>query len=189
MSKIGRVYTKTGDDGTTGLAGGTRVKKYNIRLEAYGTVDELNSYLGLIIALDIDEHAKTILSYIQNKLFVIGAILATDDLMVEKPQKAPCKPEDVTMLEQEMDKMFETLPKLKHFILPGGSQASAQIQIARTICRRAERRIVELSDSIEIEQNLMRFMNRLSDYLFVLGRKIARDQNAPESLWISNQNQ
>ncbi len=189
MSKITRVYTKTGDDGTTGLVGGSRVKKYDVRLEAYGTVDELNSHLGMIIAFDIDEHSKEVLKRIQNKLFVIGSILATDDSAAEFKKRYPCKPEDIEMLEKEMDKMFEVLPKLNNFILPGGSEASAQIQIARTVCRRAERRIIELSDKVEVEKNLIKFINRLSDYLFVLGRKIASDQNAPENLWIPDENQ
>ena len=189
MTKIVQVYTKTGDDGTTGLIGGSRVKKYDVRLEAYGTVDELNSHLGLIIAMDIDEHSRDVLKQIQNKLFNIGSILATDDSAAEFKKRYPCKQEDVEMLENEMDKMFETLPKLDNFILPGGSQASAYAQIARTVCRRAERCIVELSEKIEIEKELIKFINRLSDYLFVVGRKIAYDQKATENLWIPGKNQ
>ncbi len=189
MTKITRVYTKTGDDGTTGLIGGSRVKKYDIRLEAYGTVDELNSHIGLIVSMDIDKHAKEVLKFVQNKLFVIGSILATDDSAAEFRKRYPCKKEDIEMLEQEMDKMFEILPKLDNFILPGGSQASAYSQIARTVCRRAERRIIELSDKIEVDKTVIKFINRLSDYLFVLGRKIAHDQNVPENLWIPDEKQ
>ena len=187
MTKITRVYTKTGDDGTTGLIGGSRVKKYDVRLEAYGTVDELNSHIGLIVAMDIDEHSRGVLKRIQSKLFVIGSILATDDSAEEFKKRYPCKPKDIEMLEKEMDCMFEELPKLDNFILPGGSVASAHAQIARTVCRRAERRIVELSEKIEIEKTLIKFINRLSDYLFVLGRKIASDQNMPETLWIPDE--
>ena len=182
-----KVYTKTGDDGTTGLIGGSRVKKYDVRLEAYGTVDELNSHVGLIVSMDIDDHSKEVLKKIQSKLFVIGSILATDDSAVEFKKQYPCKAEDIEMLEKEMNSMFEVLPKLDNFILPGGSQASAHSQIARTICRRAERRIVELSDKIEIEECVIKFVNRLSDYLFVLGRKIAHDQKVAETLWIPNE--
>lgn len=185
MEKEVRIYTKTGDDGTTGLIGGTRVKKYNIRLESYGTVDELNSYLGLIVAMDIDDHSKSILKQIQSILFTIGAQLATDDSNADFKKQIPCKNEDIEMLEKEMDCMFEILPKLNQFILPGGSQAAAQAQIARTICRRAERRIIELSEQTDVNKNLIKFINRLSDYLFVLGRKISYDDNVHETLWNS----
>ena len=185
MEKEVRIYTKTGDDGTTGLIGGVRVKKYNIRLESYGTVDELNSYLGLIVAMDIDQHAKDVLKKIQSILFTIGAQLATDDSIADFKKQIPCKLEDIEMLEHEMDEMFKILPKLNNFILPGGSQAAAYSQIARTVCRRAERRIVELSEQSEINKNLVKFINRLSDYLFVLGRKISHDDNIPENIWKS----
>ncbi len=188
MTKITRVYTKTGDDGTTGLLGGSRVKKYDDRLEAYGTVDELNSHIGLVITNKLDEHSEKTLLAIQKKLFAIGSILAADESAQEYIKRYPCKDEDIQMLENEMDKMFETLPKLDYFILPGGVQASAQIQIARTVCRRAERRIVELSENIVVDEKLIKYINRLSDYLFVLGRKIAADQDAPENPWIPEEN-
>ncbi|KOH44654.1 cob(I)yrinic acid a,c-diamide adenosyltransferase [Sunxiuqinia dokdonensis] len=185
MTKEVQIYTKTGDDGTTGLIGGARVKKYDIRLEAYGTVDELNSYLGLIISMNIDEHAQTILQKIQSVLFTIGAQLATDDAAADFKNQIPCKDEMIEMLEQEMDEMFKVLPKLNQFILPGGSQAAAHAQVARTVCRRAERRIIELSEKTEINKNLMKFINRLSDYLFVLGRKLSLDAQVPETPWNS----
>jgi cob(I)alamin adenosyltransferase len=185
MDKEVQIYTKTGDDGTTGLIGGARVKKYDIRLEAYGTVDELNSYLGVIISMSIDEHAKSVLRKIQSVLFTIGAQLATDDSAADFKKQIPCKDEMIEMLEQEMDEMFKVLPKLNHFILPGGSPAAAHAQVARTVCRRAERRIIELSEKTEINKNLIKFINRLSDYLFVLGRKISLDDQAPEMPWDS----
>lgn len=185
MKKEVRIYTKTGDDGTTGLIGGVRVKKYNIRLESYGTVDELNSFLGLIVSMGIDDHAKEVLTHIQSVLFTIGAQLATDDSVADFKEQIPCKPEDILMLEQEMDEMFKHLPKLNNFILPGGSQTAATTQLARTVCRRAERRIIELSDQSEVNKDLVKFINRLSDYLFVLGRKIACDDNVPETPWQS----
>jgi len=178
-----KIYTRTGDDGTTGLIGGSRVKKHNIRLEAYGTIDELNSYIGLIRSMQSDEHADKVLEIIQNKLFVIGANLATDDSIDLIKKQLPCKKADIELLETEMDKMNISLPELRNFILPGGCQASSFCHVARTVCRRAERHIVELSENKEVESNLIKFVNRLSDYLFVLSRKINLDQNTPEILW------
>jgi len=185
MAKEVQIYTKTGDDGTTGLIGGARVKKYDIRLEAYGTVDELNSHLGVVVSMNIDEHAKVILKKIQSVLFTIGAQLATDDSAADFKKQIPCKDEMIEMLEAEMDEMFKVLPKLNQFILPGGSPAAAHAQVARTVCRRAERRIIELSEKTEINKNLIKFINRLSDYLFVLGRKISLDDREPETPWDS----
>jgi cob(I)alamin adenosyltransferase len=178
-----KIYTRTGDDGTTGLIGGSRVKKYNIRLEAYGTIDELNSYFGLIRSMQTDQYIDNILEIIQNKLFVIGANLATDESISLIKKQMPCKLTDIELLEMEMDQMNESLPELRNFILPGGCQASSFCHVARTVCRRAERHIVELSENKEVDPNLIKFVNRLSDYLFVLSRKLNLDQNAPEILW------
>lgn len=178
-----KIYTRTGDNGTTGLIGGTRVKKYDIRLEAYGTVDELNSYLGVVRSLLTDKHADEVLEKIQNILFVIGAHLATDDSIVLIKKQLPVGATDIELLEKEMDKMNEVLPELRNFILPGGCQATSFCHVARTVCRRAERLIVELSDKVEIETDLIIFINRLSDYLFVLSRKISMDQKSAEILW------
>jgi cob(I)alamin adenosyltransferase len=178
-----KIYTRTGDNGTTGLIGGTRVKKYDIRLEAYGTVDELNSYLGVVRSLQTDEHADKVLEKIQNILFVIGAHLATDDSIVLIKKQLPVGANDIELLEKEMDEMNEVLPELRNFILPGGCQATSFCHVARTVCRRAERLIVELSDKVEIESELIIFINRLSDYLFVLSRKISMDQKSAEILW------
>jgi len=178
-----KIYTRTGDDGTTGLIGGSRVKKYNIRLEAYGTIDELNSYFGLIRSMQTDQRTDNILEIIQNKLFVIGANLATDESISLIKKQLPCKLTDIELLEMEMDQMNESLPELRNFILPGGCQASSFCHVARTVCRRAERHIVELSENKEVDPNLIKFVNRLSDYLFVLSRKINLDQNAREILW------
>ena len=184
MAKEVRIYTKTGDDGTTGLIGGSRVKKYDIRLEAYGTVDELNSWIGVIRSADVGEHAQAILEKIQQKLFVIGAILATGDDASAFKDQFPCKEEDVLMLEKEMDEMFTVLPKLSHFVLPGGCLPASYCHVARTVCRRAERRIVELAEKTEINPLLVIYVNRLSDYLFVLSRKVSFDLEVPETLWI-----
>lgn len=178
-----KIYTRTGDDGTTGLIGGTRVKKYNLRLEAYGTIDELNSYIGVVRSLQTDTHADEILEKIQNKLFVIGANLATEDLTGLVRRQLPCRDTDIELLEKEIDLMNEVLPELKNFILPGGCQASSFCHIARTVCRRAERHIVELAEKADIDPLLIKYVNRLSDYLFVLSRKVSLDQKVPEILW------
>lgn len=178
-----KIYTRTGDDGTTGLIGGSRVKKHNIRLESYGTIDELNSYIGLIRSMQTDPQTDQVLETIQNKLFVIGANLATDESITIVKRQLPCKKSDVELLEKEMDRMNASLPELRNFILPGGCQASSFCHVARTVCRRAERRIVELAESHEVDSLLIKFVNRLSDYLFVLSRKVTLDQNAPEILW------
>jgi cob(I)alamin adenosyltransferase len=178
-----KIYTRTGDDGTTGLIGGSRVKKHNIRLESYGTIDELNSYIGVIRSMQTDQHADQILEVIQNKLFVIGANLATDESISLIKKQLPCKKADIELLEKEMDRMNNDLPELRNFILPGGSQAASFCHVARTVCRRAERKIVELAENAEVDANLIKFINRLSDYLFVLSRKINLDQKTPEILW------
>lgn len=178
-----KIYTRTGDDGTTGLIGGSRVKKHNIRLESYGTVDELNSYIGVIRSLQNEKHADSILEKIQHKLFVIGANLASDETVTMIKQELPCGKKDIELLEREMDLMIAVLPPLNNFILPGGSQATSFCHVARTVCRRAERRIVELSENAEVDANLIKYINRLSDYLFVLSRKISMDLKAPEILW------
>lgn len=184
MNKEFKVYTKTGDNGTTSLIGGTRVKKYDLRLEAYGSVDELTSWVGLIRSADIEEEIRHILEKIQQKLFVIGAILATDEKSLARKRQLPCKEEDITMLEDEIDKISADLPKLSHFVLPGGSVPASYCHVARTVCRRVERRIVELSEKEEINSLVVIYINRLSDYLFVLSRKIALDLKVPETLWI-----
>ncbi len=184
MAKEPRIYTKTGDDGTTGLIGGSRVKKYDVRLEAYGTVDELNSWVGVIRSAGVADNDNQILSQIQQKLFVIGAQLATGDNAESMKDRYPCKEEDIAMLEQEMDRMLDELPKLNHFILPGGSQTAAYCHLARTVCRRAERRIVELSEKAVLDPKIVIFVNRLSDYFFVLARAISNYQKVPETLWI-----
>ncbi len=178
-----KIYTRTGDDGTTGLIGGSRIKKHNIRLESYGTIDELNSYIGVIRSMQNDTHTDQVLEIIQNKLFVIGANLATDETIDLIKKQLPCKKADIELLENEMDKMNSSLPELRNFILPGGCQAASFCHVARTVCRRAERRIVELAENKEVDQNLIKFINRLSDYLFVLSRKLNLDQKAAEILW------
>lgn len=181
MTLINKIYTKTGDKGETGLVTGTRVKKYNLRLEAYGTVDELNSHLGLIQCQEISSDLKDFLLRIQNKLFNVGSLLSKDkETTFEIPE---IKKSDIQDIENEIDKMQAELPPLRNFILPGGHPVVAYCHIARTICRRAERLIVKLSEQAAINNELLIYINRLSDYLFVLSRKIAKDLNVNENTW------
>ena len=176
-----KVYTKTGDKGTTALIGGTRVAKNNVRLEAYGGVDELNSHLGMIRSYPIAaEHVEQLIE-IQNVLFVVGANLATVSNMLKK---LPCTDEDVAFLERAIDKMDEELPPLQYFVLPGGRPEVSACHIARTVCRRVERRIIDMSEEIEVEDVIVRYVNRLSDYLFVLGRKLEKDCGLEEVKWV-----
>lgn len=187
MENTFKIYTKTGDDGTSGLIGGTRVKKSDNRLEAYGTVDELNSWIGLLKSETIDKSCTNTLELIQNKLFVIGSKLATD---YEKNQQLagilPCNQKDIEQLENEIDRMQQQLEPLKNFILPGGNQHSAFAHIARTVCRRAERRISLIETKIQNIESIIIFVNRLSDYLFVLARYINRKQGIEETKWITH---
>ena len=183
MSKKSKIYTKTGDDGTTGLLGGTRVKKYDSRLEAYGTVDELNSTLGVILSLDVPLNVQKILTQIQNRLFNIGSRLASDETGLEFTDELAITAEDVELLEVTIDRWEEDLPGLNNFILPGGTQAAALCHVARTVCRRAERRILEFAEKNQIQPEIIRYMNRLSDLLFVLARKLNFDDGVDEQIW------
>ena len=180
-----RVYTRTGDDGTTGLIGGTRVKKYDLRLEAYGTVDELNSWIGLIRSQEINSDDVDDLIQIQNKLFVIGALLATDTTKVETSDHLACCEDDILFLEQRMDQILDNLPQLTSFLLPGGSNAVSYCHLARTVCRRAERRTYQLSAETQVSADVLKYLNRLSDYLYVLSRKVAADSGIEEIPWKS----
>lgn len=165
------VYTKTGDLGTTGLIGGTRVPKTHIRLEAYGTIDELNSNIGLLITYLNDERDRTFLQKVQNKLFAVGSHLATDQEKVQLNKVSIIIPDDVEQIEHEIDAADEILPPLHSFVLPGGATGAAVAHICRTVCRRAERRILALSETCTISSDLLAYVNRLSDYFFVLSRK------------------
>jgi len=178
-----RIYTRTGDDGTTGLIGGTRVPKDDLRLEAYGTVDELNSWIGYLYSQPLLEDRASILIEIQKKLFVIGGRLATDTSKVDLSHKLSCTDDDIRQLEQEIDSMLERLEPQTHFILPGGHETAAICHIARTVCRRAERRIFQLSGQIDIPFQLLGYINRLSDFLFVLSREISKKSGVKEIEW------
>lgn len=185
-----KVYTKTGDKGTTALFGGTRVPKDHIRIESYGTVDELNSHIGLIRDQEIDPHYKDILVEVQDRLFTIGAILATPpEKEVLKNgelrlQKLGIVEEDIELLENEIDAMEAALPPMTHFVLPGGHTTVSYCHIARCVCRRAERLSVHLSHNEPVADIALKYLNRLSDYLFVLARKLSSDLRAEEVPWI-----
>lgn len=178
-----KVYTKTGDKGTTALFGGARVPKNHIRIESYGTVDELNSHIGLIRDCLEDKHLREVLKEVQDRLFTLGAILAMDPS--KEKLKAPDFLEtDITFLEDEIDAMEAQLEPLKSFILPGGHLTVSYCHIARCVCRRAERLAVALSANEDISPLVIPYLNRLSDYLFVLGRFVAKLLNAEEVCWI-----
>lgn len=179
-----KIYTKTGDDGTTGLVGGNRVKKSNIRLDAYGTVDELNAYIGLIRSMIADTSVQALLLEVQNKLFVIGSRLASDEKGLQFTRDLYCSGTAIVNLEKAIDQYEEDLPALQNFILPGGSQLVSYCHVARTVCRRAERRVVQLAETTDIEELIVQYLNRLSDYLFVLSRKVAKDQGVEEIAWV-----
>jgi cob(I)alamin adenosyltransferase len=178
-----KIYTKTGDQGTTGLFGGKRLPKNHIRIESYGTVDELNAYIGMLRDLVPNRVQKDLLKTIQDRLFTIGSNLASD------PDKQMITPDiresDIQFLEQSMDEMDEQLPPLKNFILPGGHTTVSFCHIARTVCRRAERMVVALHYNEPIDELIIKYLNRLSDYLFMLGRQLSQDLGAEEIPWVS----
>lgn len=189
-----KIYTKTGDKGTTALFGGTRVPKHHIRIESYGTVDELNSHIGLIRDQDISVQHKKFLIHIQDRLFTVGAILATD------PEKAILKngkkrlnipkisDEDIALLEANIDEMNASLPPMTHFVLPGGHQTMSFCHIARCVCRRAERQTSYLNDQEPVDVKVLMYLNRLSDYLFMLARKLSQELKVEEIKWIPEKN-
>ncbi len=185
-----KVYTKTGDKGTTALFGGTRVPKHHIRIESYGTVDELNSHIGLIRDQAIESDHRQFLITIQNKLFTLGAILATP------PEKAVLKngkerlniqkitDDDLADLENKIDEMESDLPQMTHFVLPGGHPTVSYCHIARCVCRRAERLATHLHEIDPTDEQVLKYLNRLSDYLFVLARKLSHELKAEEVKWV-----
>jgi cob(I)alamin adenosyltransferase len=180
-----KIYTKTGDKGETSLLGGKRVRKDNVRLEAYGTIDELNSLIGMIRNFEIEEYDQNLLSFIQNKLFDIGAFLSAveDGAEYPLPKLNNISETEIKYLEQSIDLFSLRLPELKSFVIPAGSPLISWCNIARTVCRRAERRIVSIEESTNKYEEIIIFINRLSDLLFVIGRKYAVDNNVEEILW------
>ncbi len=178
-----KIYTKKGDSGTTSLLGGTRVAKHHLRIEGYGTVDELNSYLGLVRDTVADHHHQTVLLEIQDRLFTLGSHLALDPDHVGKMKLPEVIEADVVYLEQEMDRMDALLPEMKNFVLPGGHVAVSHTHVARCICRRAERSVTALHEHQPQPEITLRYLNRLSDYLFVLSRMVAQQMVAEEKPW------
>lgn len=178
-----KIYTRTGDKGQTSLIGGTRVPKFHPRIEVYGTIDELNSYIGLIRDQDIDPHFKDILLEIQDRLFTAESIVALDPGAESKVKLPELHDADITLLENEIDRMNEVLPDLTSFILPGGHPTVSYCHIARCVCRRAERHAIRLAQSQPVEEKVIMYLNRLSDYLFVLARRLGKDLNVIETTW------
>ncbi|HZI52300.1 MAG TPA: cob(I)yrinic acid a,c-diamide adenosyltransferase [Chitinophagaceae bacterium] len=179
-----KIYTKTGDTGNTSLIGGTKVSKAHLRIEAYGTVDELNSYIGLCKDLLADKNNSLILQEIQDRLFTIGSALACDPEKETKMKIPDLKEEDITLLENEIDKMNDALPPMKSFILPGGHPTVSHLHIARCICRRAERCSVRLQiEKNEVAPLIPKYLNRLSDYLFILARYAGHELRIPDLPW------
>ena len=186
-----KIYTRTGDDGGTGLIGGVRVRKDHVRIEAYGTVDELNAHLGLLTALArkihladqaLSSRVEGTLLDIQRELFTLGTYLATP-AEAEAPDIPPVHEGDVIGVEAAIDALESGLPALTSFILPGGGEAAAQAQICRTVARRAERRVVTLAEVADVDAVIVRYLNRLSDYLFVLARALTSAAGEPERKW------
>jgi cob(I)alamin adenosyltransferase len=180
-----KIYTKTGDQGTTALFGGKRVSKADLRIETYGTVDELNSFIGLVRDQPVNQNnseRKNLLIEIQDRLFTMGSILATEpgNTKVKVPSLIES---DVTVLEQEIDSMETSLPPMKFFVLPGGHQSVSFCHVARTVCRRTERLSIALNSQEPIDPLVIKYLNRLSDFLFVLSRKMTQELNAEEVPW------
>ena len=177
-----KVYTKTGDDGKTSLFGGTRVPKTHLRIETYGTIDELNVFAGAIRDYDISQPLKDQIIWVQDRLMIISSILATEkeDAKIKLPELSES---DVSQLEKYIDEFEAVLPEQKAFIIPGGHTTISSVHKARVICRRAERQVLVLNQTIEVDKTIIHFLNRLSDYFFVLSRKITQDLNTEETYW------
>lgn len=183
MAAKGKVYTRTGDDGTTSLIGGVRVKKNHVRIEAYGTVDELNAEIGLLATYVTDEQDLLVLRRIQNSLFVLGGYLATDVSVMQVSSALMLDDADVVFVEQSIDEMEALLPPWKGFILPGGTRAAAVCHVCRTVCRRAERCMLGLAEVTALDHCALEYVNRLSDYFYVLARKLNFMAGVDEILW------
>lgn len=178
-----KIYTKTGDKGFTSLVGGTRISKSELKIEAYGSVDELNSWIGVLHDQLINDSRKSVLKEIQDRLFTIGSDLASEQ--DKDHTKIPDLFEkDIEFLETQIDQMNENLPSLRHFVLPGGHQSVSFAHVARTVCRRAERICIRLNETEKVNELVIKYINRLSDYLFVLSRAMANDLGIEENKWI-----
>ena len=177
------IYTKTGDNGTTSLVGGVRVSKTHVRLEAYGTIDELNSGIGMLVSIIEINEDKELLQFVQHKLFSLGSYLATDTNQTKLNIASNIGEEDVFKIENSIDSIDAQLPQLKGFILPGGTCAAAVAHVCRTVCRRTERCILALAETTEIDRVIIEYVNRLSDYFYVLARKLNFMAGVDEILW------
>ena len=177
-----KIYTKTGDAGSTSLFGGKRVSKADLRIDTYGTVDELNSYIGLLRDQEVNAKRKNVLVEIQDRLFTIGSILATEPGNV-KVKVPSLNEDDIVFLEREIDTMEEKLPPMRSFVLPGGHQSVSFCHVARTVCRRAERLVIALDAQEKVDPLIVKYLNRLSDYLFMLSRKMTAELGAEETPW------
>lgn len=177
------VYTRTGDDGTTAIVGGHRIWKTDVRIEAYGTVDELNAQIGLLCAYLLNTSSREFLQKVQSDLFTIGSYLATDTSKNEVRPQSIVRKSMIEALEKRIDEIDAKLPKTPLFILPGGARSAALCHVCRTVCRRAERCILHLAGEVTIEPNVLSYINRLSDYFFVLARKLNIDEGKAEMVW------
>jgi cob(I)alamin adenosyltransferase len=181
--RLSKIYTRTGDDGTTGLGDGSRIGKDSLRVEAYGTIDEANSVIGVVLAdQNVADEIRSCLTEVQHDLFELGGELCI-------PGHRAIEDSFVKRLEDELDRFNEEMPPLKDFILPGGGPASAACHLARTVVRRAERRVIELQRTDEVRSEVLRYLNRLSDLLFVIARKLSRDESGQEVLWNRNRSE
>jgi len=183
-----KIYTKTGDEGKTGLIGGTRVLKSDIRIESYGTIDELNSYIGWILSFEEIKPQYALLREVQDRLFTIGSLLAADPEGV-KMLLPDLFEEDITLLENAIDELSANIPQMKYFVLPGGIQINGLIHVSRCVCRRAERWVVALHQEQPVDPLVIKYLNRLSDYLFVLSRWVNYQIGAEEIPWIPRKNE
>ena len=183
MAKERKIYTRTGDRGETSLLGGTRVPKYHDRIEAYGTLDELNSFIGLLRDKVTDPGVSQVLFEIQDRIFTAEALVAAEPDSDSGKLLPLLSEPDVELLEKEMDRMNLDLPALTSFILPGGHELVSLCHICRTVCRRAERLTIRLSHNSQVDSLVIRYLNRLSDYFFVLSRKISKDEGIPDQIW------
>lgn len=181
--KITKVYTKTGDEGTTSLVGGVRISKADVRIEAYGTVDELNSHIGLLSAYVTDESIDNVLTRIQSDLFIVGTHLATDQSNTPLYSSAILPEGEVEFVEKEIDSILSELPEKLGFVLPGGTVGASQAHVCRTVSRRAERCVIRLAQEAKVGKEILQFLNRLSDYFFVLAKKMNKIEGKSEKIW------
>ena len=178
------IYTGTGDKGTTSLVGGQRVSKAHQRIESYGTVDELNSFIGLLITSLEEQADQDFLLFVQHKLFTIGSYLATDQENTELKVESRVTPETITRIEKEIDRLDNELPKMRNFVLPGGSRSASLAHVCRTVCRRAERAALRADEKYGTDAIVLMWLNRLSDYFYLLGRTLTEHYGVEETLWI-----